>query len=89
MSFSRGDCPCRPGAVCLLLVSSAVTMAVPFAIGRVVDIIYREEAGQARDRLVTICLGLGAVFLVGAAANCGRVYLMTISGQWDPGHREL
>ena len=55
-------------------------MAVPFAIGRVVDIIYREEAGRARDRLVTICLGLGAVFVVGAAANCGRVYLMTVSG---------
>ncbi|XP_043233712.1 ATP-binding cassette sub-family B member 10, mitochondrial-like [Amphibalanus amphitrite] len=68
------------GAVCLLLVSSAVTMAVPFAIGRVVDIIYREEAGQARDRLVTICLGLAVVFVIGAAANCGRVYLMTVAG---------
>ena len=55
-------------------------MAVPFAIGRVVDIIYREDAGRARDRLVTICLALGAVFVVGAAANCGRVYLMTVAG---------
>ncbi|XP_037086285.1 ATP-binding cassette sub-family B member 10, mitochondrial-like [Pollicipes pollicipes] len=68
------------GAVGLLLVSSAVTMTVPFAIGRVVDIIYQEEADTARQRLITICLALGGVFIVGAAANCGRVYLMGISG---------
>ena len=62
-------------------------MAVPFAIGRVVDIIYRADAGEARDRLVTICLTLGAVFVVGAAANCGRVYLMTVSGQSECARR--
>ena len=73
--------------MCLLLVSSSVTMAVPFAIGRVVDIIYREEAGRARERLVTICLALGAVFVVGAAANCGRVYLMTVAGWLSEGGR--
>ena len=39
------------GAVCLLLISSAVTMVVPFGIGRVIDIIYtKTEEGEMVKR---------------------------------------
>jgi len=78
-------------ALGLLAISSAVTMSVPFALGKVIDIIYdldqlkesdQEKQKQTiRDRLQTVCLGLTGVFIVGGLCNFGRVYLMRVSGQ--------
>jgi len=68
-------------AVGLLFVSSAVTMAVPFGIGRVIDIIYTSaKDGQMVERLTYFCQILFVVFIVGAIANFGRIYLMQTSG---------
>ena len=65
----------------MLVISSAVTMAVPFGIGRVIDIIYtKAEEGQMTEHLRQFCKILLAIFLVGAVANFGRVYLMQSSG---------
>lgn len=70
------------GAVGLLVISSGVTMAVPFCMGKVIDIIYTTaDHDQLVDRLNYVCKILVAVFLVGGAANFGRVYLMQIAGQ--------
>ncbi|XP_076464201.1 ATP-binding cassette sub-family B member 10, mitochondrial-like [Babylonia areolata] len=70
------------GGVGLLLVSSGVTMAVPFCMGKVIDIIYTaSDHQQLIERLNTVCLALVAVFVLGGLANFGRVYLMQISGQ--------
>ena len=72
---------CLAGAIALLFVSSAVTLAVPFGIGKVIDIIYTQ--GQDSDmveKLTRFCKILLGVFLCGAAANAGRVYLMQTSG---------
>ncbi|XP_063958737.1 ATP-binding cassette sub-family B member 10, mitochondrial-like [Lytechinus pictus] len=73
-------------AIGLLLISSTVTIAVPFALGKVIDTIYNtsSEEGSRDDmmkRLTRLCTFLAGVFLVGAAANFGRVYLMQTSGQ--------
>lgn len=68
------------GAVCFLLVSSAVTMAIPFSFGRIVDIIYKSDITEAQSKLVTICSILLPVFLIGAACNFGRIYLINTSG---------
>lgn len=68
------------GAVCFLLVSSAVTMAIPFSFGRIVDIIYKSDITEAQSKLVTICAILLPVFLIGAACNFGRIYLINTSG---------
>ena len=66
----------------LLFISSAVTLAVPFGIGRVIDIIYTpEEQGAMIPRLKTFCKVLLGIFIVGALANFGRVYLMQVSGR--------
>ena len=71
----------HPGAVCLLLISSAVTMVVPFGIGRVIDIIYTpDDTGSMIPRLKRFCQILLVVFVIGAVANFGRVYLMQVSG---------
>ncbi|XP_022175730.1 ATP-binding cassette sub-family B member 10, mitochondrial isoform X1 [Myzus persicae] len=67
-------------AVCFLLVSSAVTMAIPFSFGRIVDIIYKSDITEAQSKLVTICTILLPVFLIGAACNFGRIYLINTSG---------
>ena len=57
-------------------------MAVPFCMGKVIDIIYTAaEQGQLIEKLNTVCQILVVVFLVGGLANFGRVYLMQIAGQ--------
>ena len=78
-------------AMGLLVISSGITMAVPYAIGKIIDIIYnldqlkdsdQESQKQiVRDRLQTVCVGLSGVFLLGGLCNFGRVYLMRVSGQ--------
>ncbi|GAB1603933.1 ATP-binding cassette sub-family B member 10, mitochondrial-like [Argonauta hians] len=70
------------GALTFLLVSSTVTMAVPFCIGKVVDTInsaYKD--GDVMTKLNLMCQSLLVVFLIGGLANCGRVYLIQVSGQ--------
>ncbi|KAG7302029.1 hypothetical protein JYU34_013484 [Plutella xylostella] len=71
------------GAIGLLMISSSVSMAIPFSLGKVLDIIYGSSTGlgPARDKLDALCLTLCGVFLLGAVCNFGRVYLMSISGQ--------
>jgi len=67
-------------AVCFLLVSSAVTMVIPFSFGRVVDIIYKSESTEVQSKLITICTILLPIFLIGAACNFGRIYIINTSG---------
>uniref|UniRef100_A0A1B6FPA5 ATP-binding cassette sub-family B member 10, mitochondrial n=1 Tax=Cuerna arida TaxID=1464854 RepID=A0A1B6FPA5_9HEMI len=69
------------GAIALLLVSSTVTMAIPFALGKVIDIIYTEDSKQMRSNLNALCATLLGVFILGGLCNFGRVYLMNLSGQ--------
>uniref|UniRef100_A0A8D9EE78 ATP-binding cassette sub-family B member 10, mitochondrial n=1 Tax=Cacopsylla melanoneura TaxID=428564 RepID=A0A8D9EE78_9HEMI len=69
------------GAVCLLLVSSAITMAVPFALGKVIDVIYTSDAQEMKDKMTKLSIILMLVFVVGAGCNFGRVYLMNVSAQ--------
>ncbi|CAL4129641.1 unnamed protein product, partial [Meganyctiphanes norvegica] len=68
-------------AIGLLAVSSTITMAVPFALGHVIDIIYTADSTVMKENLDRVTLILSAVFLTGALANFGRVFLMNVSGQ--------
>lgn len=78
-------------AIGLLVISSGITMSVPYAIGKIIDIIYNldqlKESDQEsqkeliRERLKKVCLGLTGIFLIGGICNFGRVYLMRVSGQ--------
>lgn len=70
------------GAVALLFISSGVTMAIPFCMGKVIDTIYSPvNEGKLVEKLNMICKYLVVIFLIGALANFGRVYLMQVSGQ--------
>ncbi|GIY24325.1 ATP-binding cassette sub-family B member 10, mitochondrial [Caerostris darwini] len=66
------------GAVLLLFVSSTVTMAVPFCVGKLIDMMTSSD-GDLKEKLLSFCKILVIIFIVGALANSGRVYLMNIS----------
>lgn len=61
-------------SVACLCVSSAVTMSVPYCIGKILDIIFTDSF--MAEKLSAFCLGMVGVFVVGSAANFGRIYLM-------------
>ena len=71
------------GAVVLLFVSSGVTMAVPFCMGKIIDIIYTESEthNAMMQKLTAFSQILCGVFLLGALANAVRVYLIYTSGE--------
>ncbi|TPX47553.1 hypothetical protein SeMB42_g03282 [Synchytrium endobioticum] len=78
-------------AIVLLFTSSAVTMSVPFSMGRILDIVM-ESLGATTNQttpassfsslglpvLFTILIG---IFSIGALANTGRVILIRIAGE--------
>lgn len=70
-------------AVLLLVISSAVTLALPMTIGKILD------AATSEDEVKTIFgftlpvfyTGIGCLFVAGALANFGRVVLLRIIGE--------
>ncbi|XP_031835599.1 ATP-binding cassette sub-family B member 10, mitochondrial [Nomia melanderi] len=68
------------GAIAFLVVSSAVTMAVPFCLGKIIDIIYTNDIENMKKNLNQLCIILFGVFVIGAICNFARVYLMTTTG---------
>ncbi|KAJ2771311.1 ATP-binding cassette permease mdl1 [Coemansia nantahalensis] len=70
------------GAVGLLFVSSGVTMAIPFSMGRIVDIVTHAGAAVPFGLTLGQLFGaMAALFVVGAAANTGRVILIRTAGE--------
>lgn len=68
------------GAITLLLISSTVTMAVPFCLGKIIDVIYTEDTDKMKENLKKISLLLLGVFIIGGICNFGRIYFMSTSG---------
>lgn len=50
-------------------------MSVPYAVGKILDIIFTQDAAVA-ERLTGFCAVMLGVFVVGAMANFGRIYLI-------------
>ncbi|KAJ3398820.1 ATP-binding cassette sub- B member 10, mitochondrial [Chytriomyces hyalinus] len=79
------------GAAALLLVSSGVSMAVPFSMGKVIDFMMIQMGLKVADSELmhlmtsippeTLFAGLVAFFLAGAGANFGRIILMRMAGE--------
>ncbi|KAF2727815.1 hypothetical protein EJ04DRAFT_529126 [Polyplosphaeria fusca] len=71
-------------AFVFLLVSSAVSMSIPFSIGRILDIATQsKESGDMLFGLdmTTFYIALAAILTTGAAANFGRIILLRIVGE--------
>ncbi|XP_029156705.1 ATP-binding cassette sub-family B member 10, mitochondrial-like [Nylanderia fulva] len=67
-------------AIAFLLVSSSVTMAVPFCFGKVIDVINTMEKTNMKEQLNQLTFALFVVFLIGGLSNFSRVYLMSKAG---------
>ncbi|PHZ08182.1 uncharacterized protein RHIMIDRAFT_208388 [Rhizopus microsporus ATCC 52813] len=66
----------------LLAVSSAITMSVPFSMGKIIDIVTNPTIDSYMGLTMPEFAGvLSVVFTVGAAANAGRVLLFRTSGE--------
>ena len=79
-------------AFVFLLISSAITMSIPFSIGKILDIATKGGAKPDLDSakgsdmlfgfsITTFYLGLGGILAVGAAANYGRIIILRIVGE--------
>jgi putative ABC transport system ATP-binding protein len=68
-----------------LLVSSSITMSIPFSIGKIMDGATKsEEEGGGKLFGLSIPMfytALGGILLVGAAANYGRIIILRIVGE--------
>ena len=70
-------------AFIFLLVSSSISMSIPFSIGRILDIATKSDGGSeifGMD-LTTFYVALGGVLAMGAAANYGRIIILRIVGE--------
>ncbi|KAI0260168.1 P-loop containing nucleoside triphosphate hydrolase protein [Gloeopeniophorella convolvens] len=69
-------------AIGLLLVSSSVSMSIPFTVGKLID--YFTTANPTIPyglSLTQASIGLLLVFTIGGVCNAGRAFLMRMSGQ--------
>ncbi|XP_018576027.1 ATP-binding cassette sub-family B member 10, mitochondrial [Anoplophora glabripennis] len=68
-------------AIGFLLVSSTVTMVIPFSLGKVLDIIYvNQDSNETKARLNKVAGVLLCIFVLGAICNFGRIYFMSTAG---------
>lgn len=68
------------GAITFLFISSTITMAVPFCLGKVIDIIYQKDHKDTKENLNRVSLMLFGIFMFGGMCNFARVYLMSTTG---------
>lgn len=54
-------------------------MAVPFALGKVIDLIYTTDTATMNSNINMVCGILLAIFTIGGICNFGRVYLMNMA----------
>ena len=70
-------------AFVFLLISSSISMSIPFSIGKILDIATKSDGGDVIFGLdlSTFYLALGGVLAIGAAANYGRIIVLRIVGE--------
>lgn len=71
-------------AFCFLVISSSVTMSIPFSVGRILDLSTKGDVEDIRlfgFTLTQFFIGLGSILTIGAMANFGRVVLLRIVGE--------
>ena len=71
-------------AVLFLVVSSSISMTIPFSIGKFLDVATNKESSNNQlygFDLTTLYLALGGILVVGASANYGRIIILRIVGE--------
>lgn len=68
-------------AVGLLVISSSISLSIPFTIGKVIDLFSGTGTSTLPVSVPTAAAIMAIIFSIGAAAAAGRTILMRISGQ--------
>lgn len=68
-------------AFMFLLISSSVTMSVPFSIGRIMDAATQDQGTMFGLSMEQFYLALGTLLACGACANYGRIIILRIVGE--------
>jgi putative ABC transport system ATP-binding protein len=71
-------------AFAFLLISSSITMSIPFSIGKILDLATKDPAEGNKLfglEIGQFYLALGCVLTMGAAANYGRIIILRIVGE--------
>jgi len=81
LGIARPEAATLSLAVVFLLISSGITMTLPFSIGKILDAASLEKGELFGLKLEHFFIALGSLFAVGAAANYGRIVLLRIVGE--------
>jgi putative ABC transport system ATP-binding protein len=84
VKIARPEVKWLGAAFVLLLISSAVTMSIPFSVGRIMDLSTKGSIDEVQIFGLTLrqfFYGLAAVLTIGASANFGRIILLRIVGE--------
>ena len=93
IKIARPEAKVLGAAFVLLLISSSITMSIPFSIGKILDIATKggaKEGAESMDGGTDMLFGLdmttfygalGGVLAIGAAANYGRIIILRIVGE--------
>ncbi|KAI4236682.1 MAG: hypothetical protein LQ349_002408 [Xanthoria aureola] len=84
IKIARPEAKVLTVAFLFLLVSSSISMSIPFSIGKIMDIATKPEASSDQLfglDLTTFYIALGGVLALGAAANYGRIIILRIVGE--------
>ncbi|KAL8992597.1 MAG: hypothetical protein Q9169_006974, partial [Polycauliona sp. 2 TL-2023] len=84
IKIARPEAKVLSVAFIFLLVSSGISMSIPFSIGKIMDIATKPETGSEQLfglDLTTFYIALGGVLALGAAANYGRIIILRIVGE--------
>lgn len=84
LTIARPEVKSLSWAFLFLLISSSISMSIPFSIGRILDIATKPP-GEGTElfglNIQSFYLALGGVLAVGAAANYGRIIILRIVGE--------
>ncbi|KAL2118437.1 hypothetical protein VTJ04DRAFT_8097 [Mycothermus thermophilus] len=84
IKIAKPEVPTLAVAFVLLLISSAVTMSIPFSVGRIMDLSTKGSIDEVEIFGLTLrqfFWALGGVLTLGAMANFGRVVLLRTIGE--------
>lgn len=81
LGIARPEAATLGAAIVLLLISSSVTMTLPFSIGKIIDAASTEQGTLFGLKPEHFFIGLATLLTAGACANYGRIVLLRIVGE--------
>ena len=84
LSIAKGETKILTLAFGFLMVSSVISISIPFSIGKILDLATKSDGGAEilfGFDLTTFYIGLGGLFIVGAGATYGRIITLRVVGE--------